>query len=163
MIEKLGHGKRMQVMRKEWIGEAKSKTYPASGPTPRQHALDVAEPSLHTQETTSSTLGTHDRSKTPVADDIDDDLYSATPRKLVVNRHKGPGPDADESLFVSDIEDGNPHSGDELDALLAEEDNQHRTNASENHVKPNSSIIGPEIEPCFDDEMEAMADIDSMW
>ena len=150
-------------MRKEWIGEARSKNYLASGPTPEKLALVVAEPSLRTQEKSSSTLAIHDRSKTPVADDIDDDLYSATPRKLLPNRHKGPGLNADESLFVSDIEDDGPPSGDELDALLAEGDKQHRTNASENQVKPNSSILHPEIEPCFDDEMEAMADIDSMW
>lgn len=153
----------MQVMRKEWLGEAKSKNHMTSGPTHGTQALVVAEPTLRTQEKSSSTLGTHDRSQTPVAKDIDDDLYSATPRKLVVNSHKGPRPDADESLFLSDNEDGGPPSGDELDALLAEDDNQHRPKASENQVKPNSSIFGPEIEPCFDDEMEAMADMDSMW
>lgn len=153
----------MQVMRKEWIGEARSKNYLANGPTPGKQALVVADPSLRMQEKSSSTLGIHDRSKTPMADDIDDDLYSATPRKLLPNRHKGAGPDADESLFVSDIEDGGPPSEDELDALLAEGDKQRRTNASENQARPNSSILRPEIEPCFDDEMEAMADIDSMW
>lgn len=150
-------------MRKEWISEAKSKSSLASGPTPGKQALVVKEPGSDTQEKLSSTVGANDRSKTPIVNDIDDELYSATPRKLVVNGHRGSRPDADESLFVSDLEDGRPPSGDELDALLAQEDNQDGSNAFENHIKPRPSITGPEIEPCFDDEMEAMADIDCMW
>lgn len=152
----------MQVMRKEWINEAKSKDYIASGPTSRTPALVAETPNLHTQENVSQTIVTHDRSKTPVANDIDDELYSATPRKVLKNGHKGPRQDADESLFVSDVENDNPPSGDELDALLAEEDERNRTNASEN-AKPQVSIKGQDTEPVFDDEMEAMADIDSMW
>ena len=150
-------------MRKEWISEAKSKNTLARSPTPRKQVLVVKEPGSHTQDKLSSTVGANDRSKTPIVNDIDDELYSATPSKLVVNGHKGPRPDADESLFVSDLEDDRPPSGDELDALLAEEDNQDESIASENHIKPRLSLIGPEIEPCFDDEMEAMAEIESMW
>lgn len=145
------------------MSEAKSRKSLASGPTSGKQALAVEQPDSHTHEVLSNTTGTHDRSKTPIINDIDDELYSATPRKLVVNRQKGPRLDADESLFISDIEDDGSPSGDELDALLAGEDDQDRTNGSQNHIKPHNSIIGQEIEPIFDDEMEAMADIDSMW
>lgn len=153
----------MQVMRKEWINEAKSKDYLASDPKHRTQAVVVEEPGSHAQENVSGTIRTYDRPKTPIANDIDDELYSATPRNHLENRRKGPMPVTDESLFVSDVEDNISPSGDELDALLAEEDNRDRTNVSENHPKPHFSITGKEIEPVFDDEMEAMADMDSMW
>lgn len=164
IVEKLGHTKRMQVMRREWINEAKSKDYLAGGPTPRTQALVVEEPGSHTQENLSNTVRTQDRPQTHIANDIDDDeLYSATPRKLLEIRQKETRVDADESLFVSDVENDISPSGDELDALLAEEDDRDRTNASDNHVQPHFPSKSKEIEPVFDDEMEAMADMNSMW
>ena len=159
----LGHSKRMQVMRKEWINEAKSKNHVASGPTHRTQTSVVEVPGSHTQESSSKNIATLDRSKTPIANDIDDELYSATPRKILENRHNGPRQDIDESLFVSDVEDDTSPPGDELDALLAEEDNQDKANASESYIKPHFPIANQEIEPCFDDEMEAMADMDGTW
>lgn len=164
IIEKLGHTKRMQTMRREWIDEAKSKDFLASGSTSKLQASAVEATVSNAQDNSSNPVRTHDRSKTPSANDVDDDeLYSATPRKILDRRRKEPDVDIDESLFVSEVENDSPPAGDELDALLAEEEGRDRINASDVDVQPHPPIKRKEIEPDFDDEMEAMADVDFRW
>jgi replication fork protection complex subunit Csm3/Swi3 len=162
IIEKLGHTKRMQTMRREWINEAKSKDYLARGPESEARARTVGETGLHEDLNLSNPIRSHDRSKTPVGNSVDDeDLYCATPRKLSDKRKEEPSGDIDESLFLSDFENDSSPSGDELDALLAEDnDRDTTTNAIEIHVNPDPQIKIKETEPTFDDEMEAMGD---MW
>ena len=45
MIEKLGHTKRLQVMRREWINEGKSKDYPETSES-KSSPDDVVRPDL---------------------------------------------------------------------------------------------------------------------
>ena len=163
IIEQLGHTRRMQIMRREWIDEAKSKDSPARGSTTKVQASAGEATVSDAQDNSSNPVRTHDRSKTPIGNDVDDDeLYSATPRKILDRRRTEPDVDIDESLFVSEVENDNPPSGDELDALLAEEEDRNRSNASDFNVQPHP-MKSKEVEPAFDDEMEAMADIDYMW
>lgn len=80
IIEKLGHSKQMQTMRREWINEGKSRESMDS------LGEGVEKPS---DEQTSSKLGQHqswdiksrERPRTPIAvAEDDDDLYVATPK-----------------------------------------------------------------------------------
>lgn len=100
IIEKLGHTKRMQTMRREWINEGKSRE--SSGSL----GEDIEEPA---GEQTSSKLGQHqswdvesrERPKTPIAMEDDDELYAATPKAARDNGNTGRKNDT-EDLFLED-------------------------------------------------------------
>jgi replication fork protection complex subunit Csm3/Swi3 len=160
IIEKLGHSRRMQTMRREWINEAKSKDYLANGSPSKTQALAVDEIGSDAPDNLSSLV----RAQTPTANDEDEDqLYSATPRKAFDQQKTEHGMDMDESLFVSDDANEPPQSEDELDALLAEVDARGRTKHPDNPVEQDPQTKLKEMEPSFDDEMEAMAGMDDMW
>ena len=90
MVEKLGHKKRLQTMRREWIDEGK----------PRRTTVEEADvvldedPSMDKQDhegPDSMTSGTvnDERPCTPSpAQDADDDLYSATPQAVQDQRRR---------------------------------------------------------------------------
>lgn len=130
IIERLGHTKRMQTMRREWINEGK----------PQESLGSLGEGAeMPAGEQTSSKNG-HNQSvkvkssemaRTPIAVMGDkDDLYAATPKVLRDDRTAKPNGDI-ESLFVDakdDLEDdltktvptsgpkdGEPRSEDDLD------------------------------------------------
>lgn len=161
MIEKLGHKKRMQTMRREWINEGK----------PRH---DIQDPEPHVQENRDPDIvsgtgqplnpaGEDTRPPTPPPPGPNDDLYSATPQAMRQTRTQ-PGMTAiGESLFMSDEEASGQPSGDELDALLAE-DGLNEANRSEPVIPAaRPSQIDVRQQDDFDDEMEAMAAMDDMW
>ena len=107
MIEKLGHSKSMQVMRKTWIDESK--------PRDPQVDLEIRAPSTK-EDNSSNTLAAMAEPRLP-----------QTPIQTNVNevpQHAGRESDPD-NLFLSEDEESNPANGapdeDELDALLAEE------------------------------------------
>lgn len=131
IIEKLGHTKRMQTMRREWINEGKSR-----------ESLDSLAEGIEkiAGEQTSSKPGQHqswdiksrERPRTPraVAED-DDDLYAATPK--AARDHETMRRNGDtEDLFLegsaktvpipgrkSGSETKEENSGDDEDALSA--------------------------------------------
>lgn len=150
-------------MRREWIDEAKPHERLSSDSRLNTQASVVIESRTHAQDD-PDILPSKARSRTPTAINLDDDeLYSATPRKNSNERRKEPEINLDESLFVSDVENDNSPSGDELDAILAEEDNRANTGASDYGLESHPPTARKEIEPVFDDEMDAMAEMDSMW
>lgn len=163
IIEKLGHTRRMQTMRREWINEAKSKDYLAkdSNSKSKPQAPVVDELGSDAQHNIASLVRAH----TPIVnkEDEDKDLYSATPRKTLDKKKTEPDVDVDESLFVSDDENDKTQSEDELDALLAEVDARDKTTSSDTPVQQDPQTKSKETEPSFDDEMEAMAGMDDMW
>lgn len=161
MIEKLGHTKRMQAMRKEWINEGKPK-----------ETIEDALISTTNNSTEESRISKSDqaprpidrleRPQTPAADvSNDDDLYSATPNRPSNIYRTGSAPD--HSLFVSDDESGDHPPDDDLDLLLAEDSMQDpitETKAKDHHDDKGNSNSR---EDNFNDEMEALADMGDMW
>ena len=165
MIEKLGHSKRIVAMRKEWIKEGKPRQRGGEEDTGLEENAGVGEQdsgnggdlppvSANPEET---------RKTTPPAQNVDDDLYSATPQAVQDQRRRDRDADAGKTLFISDDEGvGGGPSGDELDALLAEDD-FHEQAGTVPAILPNRSHDTTKREDAFDDEMEAMAGMDDLW
>jgi replication fork protection complex subunit Csm3/Swi3 len=168
MVEKMGHKKMLQSMRMEWINEGKPRT------SVHEDSL-FDEPTLPARENgererTASRIApifekpATERPKTPAADeDADmDDLYDATPRAA---RRKSVDIDSQDSVFggaslfgpakTATADDGPPE--DDLDALLAEEDALQAEGAK---LLP---AITSKPTDSFDDEMQAMAEMDDLW
>ena len=154
----------MQTMRREWINEGK----------PRQAVEEDAvsdEPTVRDKQgyevpdvTPSGSLNPARPQTPPPAESLDDDLYSATPQAVQEQRRKTREADAEKNLFISDDDDaGGEPSGDELDALLAEDGFQEQAGTPHTTMPPDTSHADARREDTFDDEMEAMAGMDDMW
>ena len=166
MIEKLGHTKRMQTMRKEWINEGKprdsledfrsggkkSVTQQTSS-KPRQDQSPAAKPTKRPRTTPNGN-----------AIDIDNDLYGATPEPAREDPSTKRKETSKEKLFMSDDEEAcDQPPEDDLDALLADDDMKEATSTAVPAVKAQESLGRDDN---FDDEMEAMAGMggtDDMW
>ena len=165
IIEKLGHTKRMQTMRKEWINEGKPRDPGDDWRTGEQkpngqHLIPAS--GLHKSPINRPTEGP----KTPTAinavDTDDDEIYDATPKKsretLTASRNKNP----EESLFLFEEEEVNYQPpDDELDVLLAEDEMKEPRSTAVTAKQEMQGYTGREAN--FDDEMEAMAGMDDMW
>ncbi|KAH7390155.1 replication fork protection component Swi3-domain-containing protein [Cadophora sp. MPI-SDFR-AT-0126] len=177
MVEKMGHKKRIQMMRMEWINEGKPQTVTEdSGDQP-----PVAKENDGREKTAPRIAPIFEhaggqRPKTPspnddlIADmDIEDeDLYGATPRASRTNPVEQAASQTDSlfggtgaSLFgpTKKVVDEFGPDDDELDALLAEEASMQATAGSKSAPAVNKLAPRDEID---DDEMEAMNDMD-MW
>lgn len=166
MIEKLGHKKRLQTMRREWINERKphrardteqEMDVQTSAVDPITKDIDMGATALPTTTT---------RAATPIREgNEDDDLYTATPKEVLDERRRKRDAAARESLFISDDEGdaGDPPSEDELDALLAEDSLKDLGPSALNAQQPKLDTKRQRQEDDFDDEMEAMAGMDDMW
>ncbi|TAQ86626.1 hypothetical protein B7494_g5048 [Chlorociboria aeruginascens] len=169
MVEKMGHKRQLQVARMEWINEGKPKSADEdlySEPTlPPRENEDTAEkvPRIASIFDRSMTQ----RPKTPEVNDQDlEDLYDATPRPAHRKPAEKPAEDSQRgsifgggSTFGEAIttDDGPPE--DDLDILLAEEE------VLQTVTQPTqpSAASKPTQEDNFDDDMEAMAEMDDMW
>ncbi|KAL9594568.1 MAG: hypothetical protein Q9179_005336 [Wetmoreana sp. 5 TL-2023] len=162
MIEKLGHTKRMQTMRREWINEGK----------PREKYNDAAVPQ-QTQEAPAAGKERREQQsaasdyKTPAASDIhqspafsDEVLYSGQPQDRL---QRQPSPDATDTLFLPDDDGDDQPAEDDLDALLAEADvdNQKNSNITSNQSSRQKHGSSARRDS-FDDEMEAMAEMEDI-
>lgn len=164
IIEKLGHTRRMQTMRREWINEGKPQE--AFAPNLEYRNKDpTLEQDVHEQEQGSITpLNAHKCAVPPKADrPYHDDLYSATPRKSQNKNRQIQNIDSDESLFLSDDEPNRQPLDDDLDVLLAEDEGRHEDKTANLNKKSNQQDQGEGFDDSFRDEMEAMAEIDDMW
>jgi replication fork protection complex subunit Csm3/Swi3 len=172
MIEKTGHKRIVQDARMGWINEGKPRA------SVHEHSL-FEEPELPSmtgdQEPTVTRVAPiferipAERPKTPTADVSmdDDDLYNATPKAQI--RDLDQGAETRNSIFggsqglfgpaKSVIDESIPE--DDLDALLAEEEALHT--ASGNKQPEISGQKALPAEDNFDDEMEAMAEMEGMW
>jgi replication fork protection complex subunit Csm3/Swi3 len=174
MVEKMGHKKRIQVMRMEWINEGKPFSEAESlfdrPPLPvRENEREKTAPRI---APIFEKRGS-ERPKTPVADDVDvdmDDLYDATPR-AVRPKPSETTISQTNSLFGGDslfgpgksaVEEEPPE--DELDALFAEEEIL-QAPSTNTQSAPAGKKLAVAQDGIDDDEMEAMAemDMDGMW
>jgi len=160
IIEKLGHRKRMQVMRREWINEGKPSE--KFGDDASFSAMGSDQSQQTTEEITATGLPNHParEEQTRLDNNEDEGLYSATPLSMAEGVKKSPNDTkASDSLFISD-DDGEQPPEDDLDALLAE-DEALRTGKSISSGEGPSAEIG--LEDNYEDELEVLADMDGMW
>jgi len=176
MVEKMGHKRQMQIARMEWINEGRPKSSVHEDSLFDEPAVPAGEDG--NREKTASRVApifekaATERPKTP-APDVDaetDDLYDATPRAArqqpAQKENQGSifgGGSGGGSLFgpakTAVVDDGPPE--DDLDALLAEQEMMEAETAKSAPTTTASKTTPPE-ENNFDDEMEAMAEMD-MW
>ena len=181
MVEKLGHTKRMQVMRREWIDEGKPRSSSTQDTGDTQTISTRKIPSPKAQDDADRT-GREARAarssdegaaqpqqspRTPPASNLeiddDDDLYNATPGavRMTVPPQKESN-SSNDSLFITDDTGAQPEE-DELDRLLAED-----AANGDHHVYDNAGGVPGRtshviVEEDFQDDMEAMAGMDDMW
>lgn len=154
IIEKLGHSKRMQTMRREWINEVKPKeTLETLGNSSQKPASKrpIIEPARDgpTTAVPAKSLETQ-----AAIDDDDIDYYTATPQKGENEEISRRTNLTIQSLFVSDEEKvDNLPPVDDLDVLLGEDQEK----------LPSGTPGSPRREDNFDDEMEGMASVDDLW
>ena len=111
IIEKLGHTKRMQTMRREWINEGK----------PRESLGEGAEQPTESGHDHSGNARSRERPRTPDIAVVDDGaLYAATPKSA---RDDGmtTGNDDTENLFLEDPTKPVPKLGHRLNIPTREE------------------------------------------
>ncbi|KAG4436382.1 hypothetical protein IFR05_008138 [Cadophora sp. M221] len=181
MVEKMGHKKRIQMMRMEWINEGKPQTVNEDSisdePAPAKDNNGREKTAPRVAPIFENAGG--ERPKTPTPNDNsggdvdmdDEDLYDATPRaprqkpvEEATSRTDSIFGGTGTSIFgpaKTVVEEFGPDD-DELDALLAEEEMKQATTGS----KPTPAASNPPPRDEIDeDEMEAMNDMgmDDMW
>lgn len=164
IIEKLGHTKRMQIMRREWINEGKPRNVFQEEKPKRIGSVEAAH-LVHEQNSLSpvSTRIQKDPGDPFVVDDSRQYLSPSDPQERTRNLSNDLTAHQ-ESLFLSDDHDSQP-SEDDLDVLLAE-DLQKEVGAKLVNDKENPQSLPQSIlhgEENFDDDLEAMAGMDDMW
>ncbi|KAH7312082.1 replication fork protection component Swi3-domain-containing protein [Rhexocercosporidium sp. MPI-PUGE-AT-0058] len=181
MVEKMGHKKRIQMMRMEWINEGKPQTVHEDSISDEPALVkenDGREKTAPRVAPIFENVG-GDRLKTPTPNDnsgadIDmdgGDLYDATPR-APRQRSVEEAVSQTDSLFggtgasifgpAKTVVDEFGPDDDELDALLAEEEIVKATTRSESDPAASKLTSQDEID---EDGMEAMNDMgmDDMW
>lgn len=171
----MGHKKMLQTARMDWINEGKPKSadlddtmYDDPIPPARQAA---AQEGSATRVAPIFERGASQRPKTPEMNGNIDlgDLYDATPEGARKSDHVVL--DNQDSLFAAGAQSifgprttiiaGEEPDEDDLDALLAEQDALQTTTANKQD-KP-TTLKSAAAEDNFDDEMEAMAEMEGMW
>ena len=137
IIEKLGHKKMMQMKRKEWIDESKPRS--SYDETP-QSIEDTSRDTTKVAESGGTIIGG------PVGDGMPQNREEA-PAHLQESDGALQQP---ETSGIGDVEE------DDLDALLAED-------AAETATRARVSEDNDPTHDEYEDEMEAMANLDAMW
>lgn len=136
IIEKVGHTKRMQLMRKDWIDEGKPRHN-----TGQDEDEDDAAREKTPQQSTEDMEGVENGSQENAGHQTE---REASPRNATGDVAEPP-------------ESGDPDD-DELDALLAESEQPSYTAPKTLPTRPMPTQDDP-----FADDMEAMAEMDDMW
>ena len=152
MIEKVGHGRRMVMQRRAWVEEGKPKDSVEDGGdvAPEEDEAAVGAMQQHGGDIVEQ-----------VGDDSDGD--DIDPFDLDFGRPKvGEGGTEGKKDDNAEKQDGNEPDEDELDALLAAEEfpAQQQTSIPS---RPAATQRQPPAEPSFDDDEEAMRDMDDLW
>ncbi|KAF1837004.1 Swi3-domain-containing protein [Decorospora gaudefroyi] len=137
IIEKVGHSKRMQTMRKDWIDEGKPRRTRAQD----DEDDDVVPEQMPAAQATEAMEG-----------------VEQSGRHVESRRHSEQDPARNQPDDETAPTGGDEPDDDELDALLAESE-QVSTVAPK--TLPSRTI--PTQDDPFADEMEAMADMEDMW
>lgn len=166
MIEKLGHTKRMQTIRKEWIREGKPRGT-LEGLESSQQKAEGRGRSSGAAQNHSSTMAPFEKARSPVhtnvVDEEDHAAYAAAPRPAKEDDKAKCTDTSKDSLFIPDDEEetlGDEPPDDDLDALLAEDETR---SAKMVAFSPRKAPPTSQMEDNFDDDMEAMAGLDDIW
>jgi replication fork protection complex subunit Csm3/Swi3 len=178
MIEKLGHSKRIQVMRRQLIDEGRpgyhlendgfdqQKTYSvtivegtsaALNQTPDPHGPSAATGEQHSPRVEDSMQSMEIDAPTSLERDTTERRREGDDGKLFMSDDEGGGNDVGKDAGDEDVPEE-----DELDALLAE----HEMKEDEQlHHESTTSIVVKERAPeeSFEDDLEAMADSNTPW
>ncbi|KAL8761929.1 MAG: hypothetical protein Q9184_001998 [Pyrenodesmia sp. 2 TL-2023] len=165
MIEKLGHSKRIQVMRREWINEGK--------PRERYEDMDVSQGNRRVtkasdvENTVLATNQDHaldDSQLRPSSDPTNEDLYGASPPRQQHNTNQN---SATKTTGVDQAPLGHGDSEipeDDLDVLLAElAPDNHKNYTPESAPSKRQETTSAKKFDDFDAEMEAIAEMDDVW
>lgn len=189
MVEKAGHNRSLAAMRVEWINEGKPKSTvvddggEAQATEQDQQSGDKAPKQAERIAPVFDKIGSGGP-QTPDLDDLfgGDDIYNATPvgaRTSVptATNHREGGQEEDDreidALIAADIREPNSRQapaksgggidddddGDDLDALMAEAE----AHAESVKVPGANEKAAKENVPEFNDEEEAMAEMDGLW
>lgn len=166
MIEKLGHSKRIQVMRREWINEGRPRERYGNTDVPHD-GPQVTKVSQEAGNTSTATSANHIRGDSKLRGSsapTDDDLYEASPPRQQPTANPNSSIESTSVGQASHSGTNNDIPKDDLDALLAEAstDNTRDVPASSaSSSRPNAMLSSKKDD--FDAEMEVMADMDDMW
>lgn len=151
MIEKLGHSKRMQFMRKEWISEGKANR--------AAQAEDLDREAQHVQRRLSESGQIASSSRESEVRKSGEHSAGDTATRIEEGVSKdATGKPVEDSLFISDDDQhGNVGTEDDLDALLAEEDGRQQDGGSSAGIQRSAE------KNSFADDEEAMADMGDFW
>ncbi|SZF01661.1 unnamed protein product [Blumeria hordei] len=157
MVEKLGHKKRIQAMRMEWINEGNPNLQPyldASASESQTQCIGVTaveENSPETGEDVSKRIR-DEKQSTPIREQPEEDIYSATPKTQTQRSKNTPEQSKIASEKLGTLVDEEPVD-DELDALLA------GFSAKPHHDLATTTVQNND----FEDDEEAMAEMDMEW
>ena len=162
MIEKLGHSKRMQVMRKQWINEGKARHSQSveddmTGKDARKGLGSQGEEQRQTGRQADREFPMENQNTAPRSRSSEPNVAATSDRRDDGTAKAG------ESLFVSDDDQDSElrePPEDDLDALLAEDDARQCATTPTSGVNKDNGFTKPDN---FDDEEEAMAGMDDMW
>ncbi|KAI9751958.1 MAG: chromosome segregation in meiosis- protein [Lichina confinis] len=166
IIEKLGHSRHMQVMRKQWIDDAKMGITTGSQPEDESQPDHVPETQAvpERQRSVQGVSGSQ-RQRTPPPPPVEEeDIYSATPgaqrvakqNSAVVVAQDHPEPTALDRSSAANNDDDDDEDDDELDALF-QAANHDKTNLSQ---RPLPQRDAPPANPVLDPTDKSHADDD---
>lgn len=158
MVEKLGHKKRIQALRMEWINEGNPNVQPdldASALETQTRCTGVTTIDENYPETGEdvSQRTRDERPSTPMEEEQpEEDIYNATPKTQTQRSKNTPEQPNTASEKLGTLEEEGPVD-DELDALLAGFS-----------AKPHHDLVTSTVEKNdFEDDEEAMAEMDMDW
>lgn len=168
MVERLGHKKRIQMMRMNWINEGKPREsvheysiFDDPALPPRQNSNNETPATKFAPIFKTDLNG---REKTPgLFVDVEDDIYNATPR-IARTQETIPSESNRESssLFGPRRTIVPDDHEDDLDALLAEQEME-AANATSGFDAESHEHDMTVPEQNYDDDMEAMAEMGLEW
>lgn len=159
IIEKLGHTKKMQSLRRDWINESKVQVTKNETSDHGQKAAPVEERESELRQSPATpSKEVHSNESNPTAESTSHGEANSIRSSAAGPTSNWPiNQDPNEGLFVSEDEGGDQMSEDDLDGIHIEDIiDDPRTRKSDFGV-PQTSVALERSGAEFDDEMEAMA------
>lgn len=160
IIEKLGHTKKMQSLRRDWINESKVQVTKNERYDHGQKAAPVEERESELRQSPATpSKEVHSHESNPTAESTSHGEANSIRSSTAGPTSNWPiNQDPNEGLFVSENEGGDQMSEDDLDGIHIEDIiDDPRTRKSDFGVPQTSSVALERSGAEFDDEMEAMA------
>lgn len=160
IIEKLGHTKKMQSLRRDWINESKVQVTKNETSDHGQKAAPVEERESELRQSPATpSKEVHSHESNPTAESTSHSEANSIRSSTAGPTSNWPiNQDPNEGLFVSEDEGGDQMSEDDLDGIHIEDIiDDPRTRKSDFGVPQTSSVALERSGAEFDDEMEAMA------